>query len=42
MALHFTREELAERRKRAVELMQKRGLDRLLMFRRESMLYLTG
>ena len=42
MALHFTREELAERRKRAVELMQKRGLDGLLMFRQESMFYLTG
>ena len=42
MALHFTREELAERRKRATELMQKRGLDGLLMFRQESMFYLTG
>ncbi len=42
MALHFTREELAERRQRAVELMQKRGLDGLLMFRQESMFYLTG
>ena len=42
MALHFTREELADRRKRAVALMQKRGLDGLLMFRQESMYYLTG
>jgi Xaa-Pro aminopeptidase len=42
MALHFTREELAERRRRAVELMQKRRLDGLLMFRQESMFYLTG
>jgi Xaa-Pro dipeptidase len=42
MALHFTREELADRRKRAVELMVKRGLDGLLMFRQESMYYLTG
>ncbi|HZF35565.1 MAG TPA: Xaa-Pro peptidase family protein [Candidatus Angelobacter sp.] len=42
MALHFTREELADRRKRAIELMQKRGLDGLLMFRQESMFYLTG
>jgi len=42
MALHFTREELTDRRKRAVELMQKRGLDGLLMFRQESMFYLTG
>ena len=42
MALHFTREELADRRKRAVELIEKRGLDGLLMFRQESMYYLTG
>jgi Xaa-Pro dipeptidase len=42
MALHFTRAELAERRRRAIELMQKRGLDGLLMFRQESMYYLTG
>jgi len=42
MALHFTREELAARRAKAIELMQKRGLDGLLMFRQESMFYLTG
>ena len=42
MALHFTREEPADRRKHAVELMQKRGLDGLRMFRQESMYYLTG
>jgi Xaa-Pro dipeptidase len=42
MALHFTREELAERRRRKIDLMQKRGLDGLLMFRQESMFYLTG
>src|SRR4030095_13488231 len=42
MALHFTTEELADRRKRTVELMQKRGLDGVLMFRQESMYYLTG
>lgn len=42
MALHFTREELADRRKQAVELMVKRDLDGLLMFRQESMFYLTG
>jgi len=42
MALHFTREELAARRAKAIELMQKRGLDGLLMFRQESMYYLTG
>src|SRR4030095_7529576 len=42
MALHFTTEELADRRKRTVELMQTRGLDGLLMFRQESMFCLTG
>jgi Xaa-Pro dipeptidase len=42
MALHFTREEFADRRKRANELMRKRSLDGLLMFRQESMYYLTG
>jgi Xaa-Pro dipeptidase len=41
MALHFTESELAARRERAVVLMQKRGLDGLLMFRQEAY-YLTG
>ena len=42
MALHFSREELAERRARTVTAMQKAGLDGLLIFRQESMYYLTG
>jgi Xaa-Pro dipeptidase len=42
MALHFSREELAERRANTIALMQKRGLDGLLIFRQESMYYLTG
>ncbi|MGH6959056.1 MAG: M24 family metallopeptidase, partial [Dongiaceae bacterium] len=42
MALHFAREELAERRAKAIALMQQRRLDGLLMFRQESMYYLTG
>ncbi|HSE72961.1 MAG TPA: aminopeptidase P family N-terminal domain-containing protein, partial [Dongiaceae bacterium] len=42
MALHFPESELAARRERAVALMQRRGLDGLLMFRQESMYYLTG
>ncbi len=42
MALHFSREELAQRRAKTIALMQKRGLDGLLMFRQESMYYLTG
>jgi Xaa-Pro dipeptidase len=42
MAIHFERSELAGRRKRTCEAMVKRGLDGLLMFRQESMYYLTG
>ena len=42
MALHFSEAELASRRHRAIALMEQRGLDGLLMFRQESMYYLTG
>jgi Xaa-Pro dipeptidase len=42
MALHFTREEFAARRKRACEAMARAGLDGLLIFRQESMYWLTG
>jgi Xaa-Pro dipeptidase len=42
MALHFTREEFADRRRRACEAMAKAGLHALLIFRQESMYYLTG
>jgi Xaa-Pro dipeptidase len=42
MALHFTREELAGRRQAAVQAMAERELDGLLIFRQESMYYLTG
>jgi Xaa-Pro dipeptidase len=42
MPLHFSREELAERRRRTIESMGKAGLDGLLIFRQESMYYLTG
>jgi len=42
MALHFSRDEFAARRARAVERMVEQGLDGLLMFRQESMYYLTG
>ncbi|HEX2888642.1 Xaa-Pro peptidase family protein [Vineibacter terrae] len=42
MALHFSAEELAGRRARAIAALQARGLDGLLMFRQESMYYLTG
>src|SRR5882757_9746990 len=42
MALHFSAAELAGRRERAIAPLQARGLDGLLMFRQESMYYLTG
>ncbi|MEX2643349.1 MAG: Xaa-Pro peptidase family protein [Acetobacterales bacterium] len=42
MPLHFSREELAERRRLVTEKLAARGLDGLLMFRQESMYYLTG
>ncbi len=42
MALHFTIEELADRRERAMEALAAQGLDGLLMFRQESMYYLSG
>jgi Xaa-Pro dipeptidase len=42
MALHFTREEFAARQQRAREAMAKAGLYGLLIFRQESMYYLTG
>ena len=42
MAVHFAAEELAARRKAAAGELASRGLDGLLMFRQESMYYLTG
>src|SRR5258705_10273318 len=42
MALHFSRDELAARRRRACRAIAERGLDGLLVFRQESMYYLTG
>ncbi len=42
MALHFSRDELAGRREQTCGLMVQAGLDGLLMFRQESMFYLTG
>lgn len=42
MALHFTEEEFAARKSRLTALMTKDGLDALLMFRQESMYWLTG
>lgn len=42
MALHFNPEEFAGRRARTIRALEERGLDGLLMFRQESMYYLTG
>ena len=42
MALHFSQDELAGRRAAAGRAMATRGLDGLLMFRQESMFYLSG
>jgi Xaa-Pro dipeptidase len=42
MTLHFTRKELADRRARTCMAMTANGLDGLLLFRQESMYYLTG
>jgi Xaa-Pro dipeptidase len=42
MALHFSAEEFAGRRRSAIAAMVEAKLDGLLMFRQESMYYLTG
>src|SRR3984893_7426402 len=42
MALHFSAEEFAGRRRGAIAAMVEAKLDGLLMFRQESMYYLTG
>jgi Xaa-Pro dipeptidase len=42
MALHFTREEFVDRQRRTRAEMAKAGLDGLLIFRQESMYWLTG
>src|SRR5438876_244066 len=42
MGLHFTSDEFAARRAKAIAAMQAGGLDGLLIFRQESMYYLTG
>ena len=42
MAIHFSEPELQSRRDNACVKIQQAGLDGLLMFRQESMYYLTG
>lgn len=42
MALHFTRDEFAQRQQRTLKAMAAKKLDALLMFKQESMYWLTG
>ena len=42
MAIHFKKEEFLERKKKVLEELKKQKLDGLLMFRQESMYWLTG
>ena len=42
MAIHFTKQEFDNRKKKVLEKMSLDNLDALLMFRQESMYWLTG
>jgi len=42
MALHFSKEEFSSRKNKVLNSMQEQNLDALLMFRQESMYWLTG
>ncbi len=42
MALHFTKEEFSRRKSKVIQLMKEQNIDALLMFRQESMYWLTG
>ena len=42
MGLHFTKEEFADRKSKVIRELKNQGLDALLMFRQESMYWLTG
>ena len=42
MAIHFTREEFSERKTKVITELKKQNLDALLMFKQESMYWLTG
>jgi len=42
MALHFSKEEFSNRKTKVLKLMKEQNLDALLMFRQESMYWLTG
>ena len=42
MALHFSKEEFSSRKKKVLNTIKEQNLDALLMFRQESMYWLTG
>jgi len=42
MGIHFTKEEFKERQSKVIRELKNQGLDALLMFRQESMYWLTG
>ena len=42
MGIHFTKEEFAERKSKVIKELKKQELDALLIFRQESMYWLTG
>ncbi|MGI9315798.1 MAG: M24 family metallopeptidase [bacterium] len=42
MPIHFSESELLHRRQRVIETLSRQGLEGLLMFKQESMYYLTG
>jgi len=42
MGIHFTKEEFANRKSKVIKELKNQGLDALLMFRQESMYWLTG
>ena len=42
MAIHFTKKEFLERKSRVISQLKEQNLDGLLMFRQESMYWLTG
>ena len=42
MGLHFSKEEFSKRKSKVIHLMKEQNIDALLMFRQESMYWLTG
>ena len=42
MGLHFTKEEFFTRKSKVIKIMKEQNIDALLMFRQESMYWLTG